>query len=147
MKHQSLAVIYWDTSAVISALFRDAHSDEAWKWSRTDGVHLLSTLALAESHAVIARLKRERILADVLITAALQALENGPWYQLHIAPSPGEIRLLAEKWPLPGADLWHLAAAKTVQKEIPEINMLAFDSRLLVAAEGEGLLLTEDRRS
>jgi len=140
MKHQSFPVIYWDSSAVISALFRDAHSDEAVKWSRTDGVHLLSTLALAETHAVIARMKREGVLADVLLTAAVEALENGPWYRLHVAPSSRDIRLLAEKWPLRGADLWHLATARTVQKELPEVKMLTFDSRLLAAAQGEGLL-------
>lgn len=139
MNGSSPAVIYWDASAVVSALFRDAHSDEAWRWSRTPGVHLLSTLALAETQAVIARLRRERVLADVLIDAAVAALEKGPWYLLHIAPAPALIRPLAHKWPLRGADLWHLATAKTVQEQLPELRLLTFDSRLQAAAAGEGL--------
>lgn len=49
------------------------------------------------------------------------------------------VKALASKWPLRGADLWHLAAAKTLQKDLPELTVLTFDNRLYVAALGEKL--------
>lgn len=59
MKHtqsQSM-VVYWDTSAIVSALFKDAHSDIAFSRARKEGVHLISTLALAETYAVNSRIQ------------------------------------------------------------------------------------------
>jgi len=67
MKNDTQSVVYWDASAILSALFKDSRSEEAIEWSRKKGVHLISTLAYAEVCAVITRLERERILADVLI--------------------------------------------------------------------------------
>ena len=49
------------------------------------------------------------------------------------------VKALASKWPLRGADLWHLATAKTLQKDLPELTVLTFDNRLYVAALGEKL--------
>ena len=132
-------VLYWDASAIISSLFKDIHSERAWEISRRDGVHLLSSLALAETHAVINRLARERLLADVLIKAALDALANGPWRYINISPDQREIAKLAAKWPLRGADLWHLSLAITLQQDLPELSLLTFDNRLLTAAQGEKL--------
>lgn len=132
-------VIYWDASAVLSALFRDAHSDTALDFSRRTGVHLLSSLAWAEVHAVIARIQRERVLSDVLITAAREALTSGPWRRVHAQPSARLTSELAVRWPLRGADLWHLALVKTLQTELPEIRLLTFDGRLAIAAQGEQL--------
>lgn len=132
-------VIYWDASAVLSTLFRDAHSDTAWDFSRRTGVHLLSSLAWAEVQAVIARIQRERLLADVLITAAREALTSGPWRLVHAHPLSTLTSELAVRWPLRGADLWHLALAATLQAELPEIRLLTFDKRLAIAAQGEQL--------
>lgn len=139
MSQGTFIVVYWDTSAIISALFKDAYSEVASAWARKEGVHLISTLAVAETYAVISRIQRERFLADVLVEAAIEALENGPWRQLYIGPKEEYIKKLASKWPLRGADLWHLATAKTLQAEIPELIMLTFDRRLNTAAHGEKL--------
>lgn len=79
-------VLYWDSSAVLSALFRDRHSAEAIAWSRRQGVHLLTTLAWAEAHAV------------------------------------------------------HLAAAKSLQEDLPELRLLSFDQLLARAARQEGVV-------
>ena len=132
-------VVYWDASAVLSALFQDDHSEEALAWSRQHGVHLLSSLGWAEVYAVIARIHRERAMADVLVQAAREALESGPWRLLTISPHPDLAKSLAAKWPLRGADLWHLALAKAVHAQLPELVLLTFDSRLNAAAIGEGL--------
>lgn len=135
----SPGVLYWDTSAVISALFRDRNSDEATVAAREPGTHLVSSLGWAESHAVIARIERERAMAAVLVAAAREALESGPWVRINVDPAWQQITTLARTWPLRGADLWHLAAAKELQAELPELRFLSFNARLSVAARGEGL--------
>ena len=134
----SPSVVYWDTSAIVSALFEDAHSAEATRVGRSAGTHLLSTLAWAETQAVIARIEREKLLASVLIGAARDVLVSGPWRRLRIDPDWSDAERLARAWPLRGADLWHLATAKELQRELPELGFLTFDSRLSAAALGEG---------
>jgi len=132
-------VIYWDTSAIISALFKDVHSQEAWSWSRREGVHPLSSLTMAETYAVINRIDRERALPEILVSAALEAFEQGPWHSINMNPDRKQIKRLGSKWPLRGADLWHLAMTCTLRNSLPEIRLLTFDHRLLVAARGEKL--------
>jgi len=133
------AALYWDSSAVLSALFQDRYSGRATAAARRAGLHLLSTLAWAEVHAVIARVERERALAGILVNAAREALELGPWRRVNISPDWRLLRDLAQKWALPGADLWHLGAAKTLQPELPDLSVLSFAAALTAAARGEGL--------
>ncbi len=134
------SVIYWDASAILSVLFKDNRSDEALEWSQKDSVHLISTLAYAEVCAVITRLKRDRIIADVLVDVSLEALKRGPWRHLNIMPEWNKIKSLSRKWPLRGADLWHLAVGKTLQEQLPELHLLTFDKRLRATAQKERLL-------
>ncbi len=130
--------LYWDASAVLSSLFRDSYSDEAIGWSRRDGAHLISSLAYAETCAVIARLEREQLVPSVLITSARDALAQGPWRRLMLLPEWETMRELAPAWPLRVADLWHLATAVTLRWEIPTLALLTFDSRMSAAAVGVG---------
>jgi predicted nucleic acid-binding protein len=132
-------VIYWDTSAIISALFKDVHSQEAWSWSRREGVHLLSSLAMAETYTVINRIDRERALPEILVSAALEAFEQGPWHSINMNPDRKHFKRLGSKWPLRGADLWHLSMTCTLRNSLPEIRLLTFDQLLLIAARGEDL--------
>lgn len=132
------AVVYWDSSAIVSALFRDRHSDEASTAARAPGTHLMSSLADAEVHAVIARIEREQLLSPILVAAAREAVERGPWVRLSVDPDRQELAALARRWLLRGADLWHLAAAKALQSDLPELRLLSFDARLTEAARGEG---------
>ena len=139
MNSDTQFAIYWDSSSILSALFKDSHSEDALEWSKKKGAHLISTLAYTEVCAVISRIQRERLLADILINAAFEALESGPWRHLNIWPDWERLKGLSSKWPLRGADLWHLAAAKTLQKQLPELILLSFDERLRTAAEGENI--------
>jgi hypothetical protein len=122
----------------MSALFRDRNSDQATAAAHEPGSHLISSLGWAESHAVIARIERERALASVLVAAAREALESGPWARVNVDPDWQQIGSLERSWPLRGADLWHLAAAKALQSELPELRLLSFDTRLSAAAHGRG---------
>lgn len=141
MNYTGAKVIYWDTSAIVSTLFQDRYSKKALHCASLEAVHLFSTLALAETWAVINRIGREKLLADILIKAAGETLEKGPWRLLKIVPDPLVVKKLSAKWSLRGADLWHLAAAKTLHKELPELLVLTFDKKLYNAAWQEKLAL------
>ena len=139
MKNDTPSIVYWDASAILSALFKDSRSEEAIQWSRKKGVHLISTLAYAEVCAVISRLKREKILADILVNAAFEALDQGPWRYLNVLPDWEQIKTLSQRRLLRGADLWHLAVGITLQKQIPELELLTFDKKLRAAVKKEHL--------
>lgn len=131
--------IYWDSSAILSTLLKDKHSDQALKWVRKEGVHFLSTLAYAEVIAVLDRLERERILTRILAQSAFLALVEGPWRFLNVSPARECLDSLQGKYPLRGADFWHLAMARTLKRDIPELMILSFDHRLQAGAEEESL--------
>lgn len=133
-------VIYWDSSAILSALFEDSHSNVATSWSRLKTDHLISTLAYAETCAVVSRMKREKVVMEETLDAVLQILGRGPWRHLALSPDREIMRPLSAKWSLRGADLWHLSVAKTLQTRIPETHLLTFDRLLDAAARGEGLV-------
>jgi predicted nucleic acid-binding protein len=136
---EATVVLYWDTSAVLSYLFVDSHSAIAHNWAATDGHHLLSSLAHAEACAVIARMTREGIIDESDANAAQATVQNGWWRELNGLPDRDTVSLLAEKWTLRGADLWHLAMAVSLREELSELTLISFDDRLSKAATGEGL--------
>lgn len=136
---ESVQVIYWDSSAVLSALFTDSNSRTAQKWSGAKGVHFVSTLTFAEVSAVIYRMQRERLISETLCQAAFEVLDNGPWRRISTWPQWEIIRSLSAKYPLRGADLWQLATAKSMHAEFPELCLLSFDKRLITAAKSESL--------
>ncbi len=131
--------VYWDASAVLSVLIADVHSAKATATARSAGTHLLSTLGYAEAFAVIARLERDGELPAVLAEAATEVIVNGPWRRLSLQPDWKAIERLASRWPVRGADLWHLATAETLRRELPELKMITFDARLGLASQGIGL--------
>ena len=131
--------IYWDASAVLSVLVADVHSTKASAAARSSGVHLLSTLASAEAFAIVARLEREGSLRTVLANDARDLIVNGPWRRLALQPDWKSIQSLSPRWPLRGANLWHLALADTLRRDLPELKVISFDARLSVASQGIGL--------
>jgi predicted nucleic acid-binding protein len=136
-KKEEPVVLYWDASAVLSALLKDEYSKDAQKWAKQSGYHFLSHLSYSEVMAVLSRIRREKAMPEELVTAAGVNLENGPWRRLNIIPSWSYIKNLSRKWPLRGADLWHLSAAKSLHDQFPELQLLTYDARLKVAARGE----------
>ncbi|MDD3023081.1 MAG: type II toxin-antitoxin system VapC family toxin [Syntrophomonadaceae bacterium] len=131
--------IYWDSSAVISCLCTDMHSDRAIGVLKRPVYHLISSLTIAETCAVINRLGREGYLLDEQVNRALQTIINGPWRLLNLHPEPDDLRFLAAKWKLRGADLWHLGLAVRIKKDLPELQLLTFDRSLEQAGVGENL--------
>jgi hypothetical protein len=78
-------------------------------------------------------------LKEVLIDVAFDTLSVGPWRRLNIWPEWNMLISFSQKWSLKGSTLWHLASAKTLQKQISELTLLTFDGELKAAAEREGL--------
>lgn len=126
---------------MLSVLISDVHSTRATAVARRAGTHLMSTLCFAEVSAVIARLERDRALPTALADATRDLVRNGPWRPLTLQPDWASIDDLATRWPLRGADLWHLATAVTLSRELPELRLITFDARLTVASSGAGLAL------
>lgn len=117
----------------------DAHSRKATAAARKRDAHLLSTLAFAETLAVVARLEREGSLPATSAAAARDLVIDGPWRRLSLQPDWRSLESLAARWRLRGADLWHLACADTLRRELPELRIITFDSALAEAARGIGL--------
>jgi len=134
-------VLYWDASAIVSAIVRDERSDRVEDLVSRDATHLVSSLAWAETHAVVARAERDGRLAPVLCDAARDALNAPLWRRANIAPDWNIVANLARSRALRGADLWHLATAKTLLADIPELLFVSFDQRLVDAATEAGLTL------
>jgi hypothetical protein len=84
-------VIYWDSSAVLSALFKDANSRRAKAVAKRDALHLLTTLAYAGVNAVISRMQREDLL-HVSPLSTLPLLYHRPFQAFHQ-------RFTAAEWP------------------------------------------------
>ena len=137
--NKSAQVIYWDASAILSALVEDDHTDQAQEWLKKRGAHVVSTLSYAEVLAVFERLRRSGVVSEKLVDRSLEGLERGPWQRLDLQPDWGDIRSLASQWSLRGADLWHLSTAMGLRREIGEMILLTFDKRLRLAAQGAGL--------
>lgn len=136
-----LAVIYWDSSALLSYLFKDDYSEQVVAKARQKGIHLLTALAAAEAYTEITRIQREELLPEVIIDYLYEMLERGPWSRLNIVPDSSSLRELALKWPLKGSGLWHLAAAKTLHQEFPELMILTIDREMAKASRGENIRL------
>lgn len=115
--------VYWAASAVLARLFLDEHSSEAERWAQRPAYHFLSSLAYAEVQAVIARVRRERRLADVLVEAAQEAVRTGTWRAMFASAPWGWIEALARRHPPRGAGLWHLAVACALREELGEVAL------------------------
>lgn len=133
-------VAYWDASAILSYLLNDVHTKKAGELIKFEGYHLMSTLAYSEVYSVLARLKKARHLSEHIYKKASQIVESGLWQYVNISPLRNLFHKFAVKCSLKGADLWHLAMAQTLKKELPELTVISFDGRLNAACERENLL-------
>lgn len=130
--------LYWDASAILSLLVEDIHTPRARAALTPRWSHFVSSLGVAEVLGVLAhgpmpviRTKRAQFLRDV---------HEGFWLQSHLVPPTESLDTLSEKHPLRGADLWHLAAALALKKELPNLRLITFDLQLARATRREGML-------
>lgn len=137
----ALQVVYWDTSAILSALFIDNHSETARHWAANAAVHLVSSLAHAEACAVTWRMARDGVVPESLAAATINAIEQGIWCRINAVPDWTIVNNLAQRTALRAVDLWHLGLAVTLRRDLPELQMLTFDARLQEAARREDLAI------
>lgn len=126
-------MIYLDSSALLKLLFTEMESDAltAWLTDRSDSSLVSSELATVEV------LRATRRLDDRLVPAA-RALLAG----LDLVPlSRGLVDAAADIAPplLRSLDALHLASMSAVGRDLDAV--VAYDARLIVAAESVGLLV------
>ncbi|MDY6951671.1 MAG: hypothetical protein SWE60_09170 [Thermodesulfobacteriota bacterium] len=81
---------------------------------------VISTLAYGETCAVIQRMQREEILAEILTKATFEALEEGPWPGLNVWHDWAIVRPLSEKWSL-GERIYGIGNGKASSKGCPRM--------------------------
>ena len=130
---------YWDSSAAVSTVVEDAHTRHAVAALRRDRRHVLSSLAHAEVVAVLSRQVNDGRLPASSASLLRAGFRFEPWSHINLEPDPALVEKLSRDHPLRGADLWHLAAAATLARRVPELRLLTYDHRLRSAAAAIGL--------
>jgi len=135
-------VRFWDSSAIVPLVCREAQSPLCRKWLRSDSVVLVWALAATEVASALARKRRDGALAPRLFLEAkrrLAKLETA-WHE--VAQYDGvrvRARRLLETHALRAADALHLAAALVAfEEQTAGVAFVTFDERLAEAADKEG---------
>ncbi len=142
-----MAVIYFDSSALVKLLVEETGSDLAAElWDGCDAA-VSSRLAYPEVKAALAAAGRNHDLGPADRAAAEDA-----WEEYWSATRPVELTRaveqnagqLAARHALRGADAVHLASALAVG--LPDLILAAWDRRLREGAEAAGLAVTPARQ-
>jgi len=136
---------FWDSSAIVPLLCREAESARCRAWAREDPAVLVWALAATETISALARKRREGVLSAARFATAkrrLVALEAA-WSEVTAWDAVcARARRLLEVHALTAADALHLAAALVAVEERPlGVAFLTFDRALGDAAEREGFTL------
>lgn len=136
---------YWDSSAIVPLLVSEGRTDDSVALLQGDADIVTWWLTRVECASALNRLWRDEALSEEELRESLgllDALSSG-WIEVQ----PGArvrataLRLLRVH-PLRAADAMQLAAAVAVaDNERPAIPFVAYDDRLLRAAEREGFRL------
>jgi predicted nucleic acid-binding protein len=135
-------VRFWDSSALVPLVCRDAHSARCRSWLRLDPVTIVWALAATEIASALARKQREGALKREVFTRAKQRLRRleSSWSEvIQYDAVFARARRLLETHPLRTADALHLGAALVAfEEQTAGVEFVTFDSRLAEAAEKEG---------
>lgn len=133
---------FWDASAVVPLVVKEAGSDLARRWLREDGDMVLWALTRLELVSAIERRARERQLTARQRTQALARVERIS-RDAHEVGDVAAVRAravpLLARHPLRAADATQLGAALLVADPEPSsLTLVVLDRRLAAAAEREG---------
>jgi len=136
---------FWDSSAIVPLLCREAESARCREWVREDPAVLVWALAATETISALAGKRREGVLSAARFGAAkrrLAALEAA-WSEVTAWDAVrARARRLLEVHALTAADALHLGAALVAVEERPlGVAFVTFDRALEDAAEREGFTL------
>ena len=134
---------YWDSSALVPLVVREQLSPRSSGLLASDPKVGTWWLSRVECASALNRLRRDGLLDESGLRNALQALEVLVRSCVEVQPSPqlreSAIRLLRVH-PLRVADAMQLAAALIIAGTYRgSLELVSFDSRLLEAADREGL--------
>jgi predicted nucleic acid-binding protein len=134
---------YFDTSALIKRLTREAGSQRVATLITTDPWLATSKVAFAEVHAALARKLREGSLTPSTHKRIADSFDSDWRVYLRIDLVDALLALtrdLVLRHPLRGFDAVHLASALRLRELTGEaVQFIASDERLLLAANNEGL--------
>lgn len=128
-------ILNWDASAILSLLVEDEHSPVARACAAREGVHVMSSLAFAETASVLTRVARSPA-TGVDPRGRIDAA-RAFWRFTPVAPGPAEIEAAATAG-LRGADTWHLGFHIAAERETPGLKTLTFDRALAAALRVRG---------
>jgi len=135
-------VRFWDSSAIVPLVCREAQSGRCRSWLRADPVVLVWALAATEVSSALARKRREGALSLRLHAVAKRrlAMLEDAWNEIAQYEAVRlRARRLLETHPLSAADALHLAAALVaVEERTVGFSFVTFDNRLAEAADKEG---------
>jgi predicted nucleic acid-binding protein len=135
-------VIYLDTSALIK-LYIEEHGRELVTGAVASAdIVVTSTAAYAEARAGLSRRYREGDFTSPLYRKAVSDLGDD-WETYGRLPVREDVTMragnLAERHALRGFDAIHLASALLLAEQLEDLQLLAFDRRLIHAAQEAGL--------
>jgi uncharacterized protein len=134
---------FWDASAVVPLIVKEAGSALARRWLRDDADMVLWSLTRLELVSAVERRARERHLSARQRTLALARIER-IGRDAHEVADVVAVRAravpLLGRHPLRAADAAQLGAALVVADPEPSsLTLVVLDRRLAAAAEREGL--------
>jgi len=133
---------FWDTSAVVPLIIREAGSELVRRWLRDDADMVIWALTRLELVAAVERRAREKQLTARQRTLALARIERIS-RDAHEVNDVAAVRTravpLLARHALRAADAVQLGAALLVADPEPaSLTLVALDRRLAAAAEREG---------
>jgi predicted nucleic acid-binding protein len=135
-------VRFWDSSAIVPLVCREAESARCRAWLREDPVLLVWALGATEVISALARKRRDGDLSPARFREAVRRLASleQAWSEVAAWDAVrARARRLLEVHALSAADALHLAAALVVVEErTAGVGFATFDSRLAEAAAREG---------
>lgn len=133
---------FWDSSAIVPLVCREAESARTRAWLRADPVVVVWCLAATEVVSALARQRREGGLTAARLIDAKRRLAGleGAWSEVAALDAVrARARRLLEVHALSAADALHLGAALVVVEERTQgVGFVSFDERLREAAAREG---------
>jgi predicted nucleic acid-binding protein len=140
---------FWDSSAIVPLVCREAESARCRGWLREDPVLLVWALAGTEVISALARKRRDGALSTARFRQAKRRLGSleGAWSEVAAWDAVrARARRLLEVHALTAADAFHLAAALVVVEERTDgVGFVTFDGRLAEAAAREGFSILGDQ--
>lgn len=132
-------ILYLDTSALIKLYVDEEGAADVHRAVEDSAGVATCVIAYAEARAALARRHRELAFASEAFRLVLAALDRDWRSFTRVEVNDALARLagvLAEQKALRGFDAVHLASALALQARLGEVTFMAFDQRLVEAADG-----------